>query len=87
MQRPWCSSGQENCWTEDEEAGKMALIDELKPYVSASPQSLAILQESKAERDAYMAKFMEEHKNSGADEIGDFEEDDDDDEPWKVKLN
>lgn len=84
MQRPWCSSGQENCWTEDEEAGKMVLIDELEPYVSASPQSLAILQESQAEKDAYMAKFMEEHKNSGVDEIGDFEEDG---EHWKVKLN
>jgi hypothetical protein len=67
----------------------MVLIDELKQYVSASPQSLAILQESQAEKDEYTAKFMEEHKNSRVDEIGDFDDDDFDDgsEDWKVKLN
>ena len=62
----------------------MVLIDELKTYVSASPQSLAILQESQAEKDAYMAKFMEEYKDSGADEIGDFGEEEED---WRLKMN
>lgn len=83
MQRPWCETGLNCCWSEDEEAGKMFLIDELKDYVSASPQSLAILQEIQAEKDAYMAKFMEEHKNTAIDDIGDGEEHED----WRVQGN
>ena len=81
MQRPWCETGLNCCWSEDEEAGKMFLIDELKDYVSASPQSLVILQETQAEKDAYMAKFMEEHKNTAIDDIGDGEED------WEIQQN
>ena len=39
FQRPWCEFGQQLGWAEDETAGKMHLIDELKDYVSATPQS------------------------------------------------
>ncbi len=46
VQRPWCGAGQDLCWSEDEKAGKMALPEALKDYVSASPQSLDLLKES-----------------------------------------
>jgi len=51
FQRPWCEAGCESCWQEDEEAGKMFLIDIVKRYVSASPVSLSILQQIQAEKD------------------------------------
>ena len=51
FQRPWCETGCESCWQEDEEAGKMFLIDIVKRYVSASPVSLSILQKIQAEKD------------------------------------
>lgn len=76
-QRPWCKTGLQACWSEDEEAGKMFLMEELKDYVSASPQSLAILQIYQAEKDASMAKYMEEH---GQAEEGDIED-------WEVEQN
>ena len=59
IQRPWCNTGQSGCWTEDEVAGKMYLTPELSPYISASPQSLAILQRLQAEEDANFARFKE----------------------------
>lgn len=73
FQRPWCESGQNLCWLEDEEAGKMYLIDELSQYVSASPQSLEMLQQSQAEEDARFEKFKAENPspdfgNAGAKE-------------------
>ena len=43
FQRPWCESGGELCWSEDEEAGFMVFPDYVKKYVSASPVSLEIL--------------------------------------------
>lgn len=43
IQRPWCDTGGENAWLEDEEIGKMHLPPELEDFVSASPQSLQIL--------------------------------------------
>jgi len=43
FQRPWCNTGNSAFCSEDGEAGKMHLIDELKDYVSASPQSLRML--------------------------------------------
>lgn len=61
IQRPWCEVGQRGCWTEDEEAGKMYLTEELAPFVSASPQSLALLRHSQAEEDAEMAKFRKKN--------------------------
>ena len=62
VQRPWCASGQEMCWDEDKEAGKIYFVPELKDYVSASPQSLELLQESQAKFDASMAKYREERE-------------------------
>lgn len=52
FQRPWCEFGQNSCWSEDTEAGKMLLTEELREYVCAAPQSLAILQQLQAEQDA-----------------------------------
>jgi hypothetical protein len=43
VQRPWCDTGLERVWPEDEDAGMMALPEELKDYVSASPVSLEVL--------------------------------------------
>jgi hypothetical protein len=77
IQRPWCDAGQTSCWTEDEEAGKMHLTDELKDFVSASPQSLKILQISQAKEDASFAKYEKENPE---DEFGMGES-------WKVGLN
>ena len=52
IQRPWCETGQGGCWTEDEEAGKMHLTEDLAPYVSASTQSLALLIKAQEEENA-----------------------------------
>ena len=43
VQRPWCDTGLENVWPEDEDAGMMALPEKLKNYLSASPVSLAVM--------------------------------------------
>lgn len=43
FQRPWCESGGDLCWEEDEKAGCMVFPDYLKKYVSPSPVSLEIL--------------------------------------------
>lgn len=80
FQRPWCPSGEGSCWPEDEAAGKMHLIDELSAYVSASPQSLEILQRLQAAEDASFERFKAENPDSG---FGDFEEDSE----WKAKQN
>lgn len=60
FQRPWCETGESSCWSEDEEAGKMYLIDSLSRFVCASPQSLKILQKFQALEDAEFAKFKAE---------------------------
>ncbi len=80
FQRPWCEVGSSSCWPEDEEAGKMHLIESLNRFVSPSPQSLEILQRFQAEEDARSAKYQEENPDSGFGE-SDF------DEGWKAKLN
>lgn len=61
FQRPWCDTGESCCWPEDEEAGKMSLIEALNPYVSASPRSLEILQRLQAEEDARFEQFEAEN--------------------------
>ena len=81
VQRPWCEPGQMLCWNEDEEAGKMYLIEELAAYVSASPQSLALLQQSQAEEDAALAKFHEENPDPMWYDKGDADED------WQAQFN
>lgn len=59
FQRLWCDIGQNLCWQEDEEAGKMALIDLLQTHVSATPISLSLLRERQAEEDRLFAKFKQ----------------------------
>ncbi len=59
FQRPWCETGNQSCWSEDEQAGKMFLIDSLKNYVSASLISLSILQKFQAEEDRKFAEFKQ----------------------------
>jgi len=66
FQRPWCETGNGCCWPEDEEAGKMHLTGELKGYVSASPQSLAILSKLQAEKDAEFEKWKKENEGKRA---------------------
>ncbi|MCB0210377.1 MAG: hypothetical protein KDJ52_13655 [Anaerolineae bacterium] len=66
FQRPWCEPGCQSCWSEDEEAGKMVLIDSVKNYVSASPISLSILQKFQAETDR---EFEEFEQNYGEQDI------------------
>ncbi len=63
FQRPWCEMGNESCWREDEEAGKMHLIDSVKTYVSATPISLPILQAFQAEEDRRMEEFLKNRPN------------------------
>lgn len=53
FQRPWCETGKESHWPEDEKAGKMALPEVLNPYLSASPISLEILRTYKEDEQAY----------------------------------
>ena len=59
FQRPWCDTGQNLCWQEDEEAGKLTLIDAVRQYVSASPISLQLLQQRQAEEDRLFAEFKQ----------------------------
>lgn len=59
FQRPWCEVGSQSCWPEDEQAGKMFLIDSVKNYVSASQFSLSILQKFQAEEDRMFAEFKQ----------------------------
>jgi hypothetical protein len=80
FQRPWCEFGQSSCWNEDEQAGKMHLIEELSQYVCATPQSLAILQQLQAEQDAAVERFEAENPYPG---MGLSQRD----EEWRAKLN
>ncbi len=73
IQRPWCNAGHELCWPEDEQAGKMHLTDELKDYVSASPQSLAMLLASQAEHDAREGKWEQENATKHTGPFLDYE--------------
>lgn len=77
FQRPWCSTGESSYWPEDEKAGKIYLIDELKDYVSPSPQSFEILKNLQAEKDASLEAFKAERPDKNME----------DDQDWKAKLN
>jgi len=68
QQRPWCDTGQDLCWTEDEEAGKMAFPEELDEFVSASPISLFLLQETQRLEDEKMEAFKKEQKDKSDNE-------------------
>lgn len=50
VQRPWCASGGNLCWQEDEESGCMSVPPETKRYISPSPASLLLLQNSQQEQ-------------------------------------
>lgn len=57
FQRPWCETGCTTCWPEDEEAGEIYLIEEIKDYASPSSVSLDILQMCQALEDQALAAF------------------------------
>jgi hypothetical protein len=83
FQRPWCETGCQCCWTEDEEAGKMYLIDSVQNYVCAIPLSLSILRKFQAEEDRQFAEF--EQRQDGRENSVDpwpFDVDDDDGFPF-----
>jgi hypothetical protein len=63
FQRPWCEFGSRSCWREDEEAGKMVLIELTQQYVSSSPVSLHLLQIYQAEEDRSFAEFRQNYKD------------------------
>lgn len=65
FQRPWCETGSQTCWQEDEQAGKIVLIDSVKNYVSASSVSLSILQKFQAEADRKFAEFKQDQNDGG----------------------
>ncbi len=44
VSRPWCESGNESRWPEDEDAGHIVFPPAVKDYVSPAPGSLALLQ-------------------------------------------
>ncbi|MGP8330293.1 MAG: hypothetical protein ACT6FF_08265 [Methanosarcinaceae archaeon] len=58
FQRPWCEYGCNSCWKEDEELGKIYFSEPVRGFVSASPQSLAILSARQAEEDRRFAEFQ-----------------------------
>lgn len=64
FQRPWCDCGSRSCWQEDEEAGKMVLIELVQKYVSATPASLQLLQKYQAAEDQAFAEFKQ-NRNDG----------------------
>ncbi len=70
IQRPWCQSGQDTCFSEDVAAGKIHFTEELAPYISAEPHSLAPMQKIKAERDAAIEKIRKDQANRAPDEDG-----------------
>ena len=68
FQRPWCESGTSCCWSEDEKAGEMVLIDSVKEFVSASPVSLSVLQKCQAEEDKEFEEFEQRLKDTAPDD-------------------
>lgn len=80
IQRPWCSTGESSCWPEDEAVGKMHFIHELNEYLSASPQSLQILQRLQASEDAEFERFKAEDHLADSRDLEAYP-------GWKAKLN
>lgn len=78
FQRPWCDTGKHLCWREDEEAGKIVLVDAVQKYVSASPVSLQLLRQYQAEEDRKFAEF-EQNQEDGDPPIDPWPFDFDDD--------
>ena len=63
FQRPWCEWGCNSCWTEDENAGEMYIIESVRRFVSPSAISLEVLKKLQAEED----KNFDEFKKSQSD--------------------
>lgn len=82
FQRPWCEFGVESCWTEDEEAGEMYLLNEVKKYVSATSISLEILQKYQQKEDADYEEFLKSYEKRSPHDSISSEFDDDDDLPF-----
>lgn len=59
FQRPWCETGSNSCWTEDEEAGEMVYPVEVRRYLIPSPVSLEILRARQKEEDERFRKYQE----------------------------
>lgn len=57
FQRPWCECGRSSCWPEDEEAGKMCIIESVRRFVASSPMSLEILRELQAKEEDTFDEF------------------------------
>ncbi|MFC1854020.1 hypothetical protein ACFL27_27865 [candidate division CSSED10-310 bacterium] len=60
FQRPWCEGGGRLCWPEDEELGRMFLIEAVKRYVSATPFSGEILKRCQVEDEHKMTALMDD---------------------------
>lgn len=82
FQRPWCELGLESCWSEDEQAGEMFLIDDVKKYVSAGPGSLQILQKYQQQEDADYEEFLKTYEKRSSHNSMSSGFDDDDDLPF-----
>ena len=72
FQRPWCDTGQTSCWTEDKDAGKIHFTEELSAFISASPQSLVILEKFEAAEEA----MRNRHSPENPDDLDGFNWDD-----------
>ena len=77
FQRPWCQTGLESCWPEDEKAGKMVLPDSVKRYVSASPGSLELLKKCQEKKDREMQGWENSLNEDEVDQPNDPIADDD----------
>lgn len=64
FQRPWCKTGCELSWDEDEKAGEIFFNESAKKYVSASPVSLKILQRFKKAYDKKSKEFKDNREDS-----------------------
>jgi hypothetical protein len=63
FRRPWCVSGTNSCWPEDEAAGFIVFPETVKRFVSPSRISLAILQVRDAEEKRTWERYDELDEN------------------------
>ena len=60
LQRPWCESGQEDAWPEDQEIGKIFFIEDLRKFVSATPFSLELMKCDELKNEAGAPPFRDD---------------------------
>lgn len=86
FQRPWCETGNSSCWPEDEEIQKIHYTEELKKFVSSSPQSYSIISKLQAAEDEEREKWKLENEEKKDKPFLDYEGlrdyNDDDDLPF-----